>query len=80
MATLTITVDDAVVPRVRAAYGAETNAQLKTLIIRSIKDVVSTYEHKLAEVAAQVAVDEARAARDAAIVAANVSAQAISVS
>lgn len=44
MATLSITVPDTVVARVREAYGAGTNAELKQLILAEIKSKVVSYE------------------------------------
>jgi hypothetical protein len=59
MATLTITVDNAIVPRVLEAYGASTNAMLKAMIIAEIKDKVRTYELKAVKEAQAVARDTA---------------------
>ena len=44
MATLSITVDDAIVPRIQAAYGVANNAALKAAIIADIKKKVVDYE------------------------------------
>jgi hypothetical protein len=50
MATITLTIPDAVLPRVRAALCAraglpDTNANAKEAVIRWMKDTVSTYEY-----------------------------------
>lgn len=44
MATLSITVDDLIVPRLRAAYGVSTNTALKSAIIKDIRRRVIEYE------------------------------------
>lgn len=44
MATLSITVDDSIVPRIQAAYGVASNAALKAAIIADIKKKVVNYE------------------------------------
>lgn len=44
MASLNITVNDAVVARVRQAYGVDTNAELKAVIVSEIKNKVIDFE------------------------------------
>jgi hypothetical protein len=66
MAQLTLTVDDSIVPRLQAAYGAGTNQQLKTAIIDQIRKTVKDYEVALAR---QIENDKVRLAQDAQITA-----------
>lgn len=61
MATITLTIDDAVLPRVRAALCAhaglpESNANAKAAVIAWVKDTVKTAEYNAAMQAASAAV------------------------
>ena len=75
MATLTITVDDAIVPRLRAAYGVDTNPQLKAVIIDSIKTTVREFEKAQVAAVEQAKIATANEAKDIAIAAAEQLAQ-----
>lgn len=79
MATLNITVDDAQVARVRAAYGSATNAELRAAIITDIKQKVVSYEVSQAQNMAQDAVTQAQANLQTASATAKTNAEAISV-
>jgi hypothetical protein len=62
MAQVTITIDDTILPRLRAAYNAETNAELKLAMIAQIKQTVKQYE---IETAVQIEAEKVRLAQDA---------------
>ena len=75
MATLNITVDDTIAPRVIAAYGVSTAPQLKAAILKQIKDSVQAYEVGLANDAELAKIRAAQTASDTAIDTARVKAQ-----
>lgn len=79
MAVLTITVDDTQVARVRDAYGAATNAALRTAIIADIKQKVISYEVNAAHTLKQIDVQTAQAAVISAGQTAKTGAEAISI-
>lgn len=70
MASLTITVPDAVIPRLRDAYGVGTNAELKAKIIGDIKNRVVSYEVNLAQEAERAKQDALRQTSNDAVMAA----------
>lgn len=70
MASLTITVPDAVIPRLRDAYGVETNAELKAKIIGDIKNRVVSHEVNLAQEAERAKQDALRQTSNDAVMAA----------
>lgn len=61
MAQLTLTVDDAIVPRLREAYGVTTNGQLKTAIINQIRQTVKGHEVTTAQATAKTTLEQAEA-------------------
>ena len=65
MATLSLTVDDALIPRIRTAYGVATNGQLKQAFIDDIRQKVIGYERGLAAASAATTVKQTIAAQDA---------------
>lgn len=79
MAVLTITVDDAQVARVRAAFGVNTNVELRNAIIAAIKRKVVDHEVEVAKKTAEVDVITAVTAVDTAARDAMTNAEAISV-
>jgi hypothetical protein len=60
MATLSVTVPDAIIPRLRSAYSVGTNAELKAKIIADIKNKVVSYEVQLAQEAERAKQDALR--------------------
>ncbi len=74
MASITLTVDDSIVPRLRAAYGVDTNGELKQAIIDEIRQTVIGYERSEAIASANSLVTDALAAQDAEVEAAVASA------
>lgn len=70
MASLTITVPDTVIPRLRDAYGVSTNAELKAKIIGDIKNRVVTYETQLAQEAERAKQEALRQTSNDAVMAA----------
>jgi len=62
MATVTFTINDALIPRIAAAYGVP-NGQIKAAIVAQVKGVVLDYEQRMAFIAAQTAIDDAIASQ-----------------
>lgn len=79
MATLSITVDDTQVPRVRTAYGVSTNAELRNKIIADIRNKVVNYEVSKALSDAEVSIVLAQNNATSSADAARQSAEAISI-
>lgn len=79
MASLNITVDDAQVARVRAAYGVATNGELRTAIISDIKAKVVSYEINQAHSNGQAAIASAQSDAITAGVTAKSNAELISI-
>lgn len=69
MASLTITIDDAKLPRWLAAYGVANNAQLKAAIIERVREPVVHYELSAAQQIADAAVVATQVAQRASLVA-----------
>lgn len=79
MATLNITVDDAQIARLLAAYGVSTNAQLRAAVIADIKQRVINYEVTKAYTDGEASILTARNTVTASADSAKTSAEAISV-
>lgn len=60
MATITINIEDRILPRILSAYNVETADDLKAEIQTSIKSKVSSYEETLASEQAQRTINQAR--------------------
>lgn len=67
MATLTLTVDDSLLPRLKAAYGVSTSPQLRQSIIDDIKGKVVAFERNVAALAADIPFRQAQATQQATI-------------
>lgn len=67
MAQLTYTIDDALIPRLQAAYGVDTNAKLKQAIAKEIKQKVVNHEVYLTSSTEQAKIEAAETARKTAV-------------
>jgi phage protein D len=68
MATLTITINDSIIPRLRDAYGVATNAELKARIIADVKNRVVSHETNVAQEAERAKQDALRQTSNDAVV------------
>lgn len=67
MAQLILNVDNSQVARLIAAYGVSSQAELKTAIIRQIKNQINAYESAIANNAETQKIEAARRAAETAV-------------